>query len=503
MSSITHPGLRISGITPRRQSPLDAFAPVSFVLALVVAGGLFAPSVATAAVTSDHDYALAFSTFGYHGTGLYAERADGSGAVDLTPADTAALEPAWAPDGRHIAYTHKPSSAASSIVVVGPTGDDARNLTAGSAPIWAPDSSRIAYIAGDGIESIGPDGSSRLVVDPTPATSVHSCPSYSPDGTMIVSDMSDYGPNYPSEGHHELRVVRADGHGLVGSYDTSLSDVCASWSPDSRLLVFSYAGHITTIHPDASSPHLLTNGPCTADLSPQWAHDGTRIMFTRSYPHPGSGPAVPLLAPCPSGGTDGIWSITADGARDALIHAGPGFNPIWSPDDRLIAYGTTTTTGSNCTNCTYDYINIVHPDGTGYHQLPSGGGAEHNDGPTFAPYPVNPPSRDLPAPGPSAPVGSAPRAATPGIPDGPTTTPPAQAPGTSRGLPDAAPDPGSTVTPSAPASSDSTSGHKPRPVAPGTSRAVLVTAIGLVSVAGAVTASAVRRRRTPVPSPRR
>ena len=56
------------------------------------------------------------------------------------------LHPAWAPDGRSIAYVTRVGLAEQAIYTVRIDGTGRRRITTGSGPAWSPDGRRIALV---------------------------------------------------------------------------------------------------------------------------------------------------------------------------------------------------------------------------------------------------------------------------------------------------------------------------------------------------------------------
>jgi hypothetical protein len=98
---------------------------------------------------------------------LYAIAPDGSAERRLTTfqAGTAALDPAWSPDGLSLAYGRAELLGPHNIYLLDPTTGQDRRLTTGtdrfqSSPVWSPDGREIAFVDEDA------SGSGRLVTIP-------------------------------------------------------------------------------------------------------------------------------------------------------------------------------------------------------------------------------------------------------------------------------------------------------------------------------------------------
>ena len=106
------------------------------------------------------------------------------GGVLLRPG---VLHPAWAPNGRSVAYVTRVSRAEQAIYVVNVDGTGRRRITTGYSPTWSPDGRRIALVVarvGDAqIYVMNADGSAAMRLTPS---GVHLLPAWSPDGRRIA-----------------------------------------------------------------------------------------------------------------------------------------------------------------------------------------------------------------------------------------------------------------------------------------------------------------------------
>ena len=180
---------------------------------------------------------------------LYVIRADGTGLRPIAPRINRARQPAWSPDGRSIAFVR-----GRTIYVMRSAGDQVRQIFVRDGafvtrPSWSPDGSWIAFgLSGEG------DGGSIMIVRPTGGDARYvtdgrfGAPSLDPD----VAD--DYEPDWSPDGmllaftrvvwlcgscdQEELFSVRVDGtdpHWLTT--DTSFAVQLASWSPSGGRIV--------------------------------------------------------------------------------------------------------------------------------------------------------------------------------------------------------------------------------------------------------------------------
>ena len=177
-------------------------------------------------------------------------------------------------------------------------GSNAHQLGPASAslPNWKPDASAVAVVTGAGVVVTSADGSSTKEL-----SAVGSNPTFSPDGTQLVS-----------------------------------------WIPqgsNKQLIVIANA--------DGTSAHVVwddTRGILSAELGylPKWAPDSSAIVFNTS-------PAgcIPCLE---TGGLNQVWMVNADGSGLHHVAAADGIEHVaWSPDGSWLVG---------------DGFDRVHPDGT-------------------------------------------------------------------------------------------------------------------------------------------
>jgi hypothetical protein len=148
-------------------------------------------------------------------------------------------EPAWSPSGNKIAFSSNRNGGKFNIHLMDVDGANIGKLTdcpaRCSLPTWSPSGEYIAYVSdqgttGDDIFVMKADGSEqrRLV-----SGGVNLYPVWSPDGKRIAFARS---ADFNSISY--LFLVNPDGTGLKALTDDSASTRQASWSPDSRYIVF-------------------------------------------------------------------------------------------------------------------------------------------------------------------------------------------------------------------------------------------------------------------------
>jgi len=213
---------------------------------------------------------------------IYSMNTDGSDVVQLTDGPATDEEPAWSPDGRHIAFASNREGGVFRLYSMASDGSGVIMLTDSSVdPAWSRDGSRIAG-----------------------ERAVRSCRR----GACSIA-------------YTRLFVMNADGSDLVVF---GVGAISPSWAPDGRL-AFVENGQIAVMSPDGSGLTVLTNDPDGAD-KPAWSPDGTKIAFWSIH-----------------SGVSGLYVMNADGTGvTALTHDGtPGQErPAWSPDGTRIAFAS-------------------------------------------------------------------------------------------------------------------------------------------------------------------
>jgi Tol biopolymer transport system component len=266
-----------------------------------------------------------------------------SGALSGPPGDLDE-NPAWSPDGRHIAFesdrdgnrdvyvmnadgsevvqlTQSPYAILWSLIMIDTSGD--------GQPDWSADGSRIAFISGRNndlmtrvdfdIFTMDQDGGNIVNL-----TKVHGNtemrPAWSPDGTRIMFESTGMGRNW------DIYVMNVDGSGATRLSYGELDEGEAAWSPDGSQIAYISNQHgnfdIYTMASDGSSIARLTDQP-SSEEQPVWSPDGGRIAFTSNR--------------------DGNWDIyimNADGSNMEQLTSGLSTEsqPSWSPDGKRIAF---------------------------------------------------------------------------------------------------------------------------------------------------------------------
>jgi Tol biopolymer transport system component/tRNA A-37 threonylcarbamoyl transferase component Bud32 len=229
---------------------------------------------------------------------IYIMYADGSGLTNLTNHPANDWTPAWAPDGRHLAFDSNRIYGGYNIYVM-----NVENVLQGDD-----------------------SGLARLTHN-TPHVAF---PAWSPDGRIAFELIP------PDEGY-EIYMMNADGSGMTRLTNHPANDRNPSWAPDGKYIVFDsdrngnrdlYVMNVAEVLQDIDGAELtrLTNHP-DESWHPAWSPDGTRIAFTFDY----ADIYILNIKDTPQGlEVSEPTSLTGD--------SGSNYAPAWSPDGQQIAF---------------------------------------------------------------------------------------------------------------------------------------------------------------------
>jgi Tol biopolymer transport system component len=226
-----------------------------------------------------------------------------------------AVDPAWSPDGREIAFGGQRGQENTNIYVADRDGSNVRVLThfrhGAVQPAWSPDGRTIAFTLGDGgIELVSASGG-RL----RRLTYRGSDPAWAPSGRELLFDRN-LGPYSEA-----LYTIRPDGHGVRRLTHLPGEQRSPAWSPDGREIAFEWvtpAGEsLYLIRPDGTHLHRVTSAQIPPGR-PAWSPDGRYLLAMAAF---GSSETTPIVL------------IDVKTGRVSKLRTVPGgdADPSWSP----------------------------------------------------------------------------------------------------------------------------------------------------------------------------
>jgi len=257
---------------------------------------------------------------------LYTVNPDGSAVTRLT-ATGGAINPAWSPDGRRIAFELR-SAGNATIDLIDADGTHDTPLVHGfGPPAWSPDGSRIAFTSDrDGnLEIYVMNANGSGLTNLTQNTGLDHAPAWSPDGAHIA-----FGTIRSANFDTEIYVMNADGSAQTDlTNNPSASDIAPpSWSPDGSKVAYSiYHDGIYVIPAGGGQPTRLTTNPL-GDIDPAWSPDGKQIVFSRQYDGNCTSPPTSTVG----GQCRLLWIMNADGTNQRQLTDNPGggdSDPSW------------------------------------------------------------------------------------------------------------------------------------------------------------------------------
>ncbi len=246
--------------------------------------------------------------------------ADGEGAAVALNSNEPIISPAWAPNGKEIAYVSFESQKA--VVWVQTVATGARRMIANfrgsnSAPAWSPDGNRLVMTlsqdGGSQLYSLNRDGTGLKRL--TQSAAIDTEPVFTPDGRSLYF-VSDRG------GSPQVYRMNADGGPAERITFNSAQSLSPAISPDGRLLAFisrQGGAYRLVVQPlDGSGPAVAITDS-TDDQSPSFAPNSRLIVYNTR-----------------AGGRDLLMTTTLDGKIKArLASTGADIRePAWGPFGR-------------------------------------------------------------------------------------------------------------------------------------------------------------------------
>jgi Tol biopolymer transport system component len=317
--------------------------PVALLAALPVAAAHAAPGL------------NGYLAFGSNRTGsqfsddIYITPLDADAPTRLTFRTADDGQPAWSPDGSHLAFkTTQFGSNQLAVMNADGTGEALLTRTfrfSEGQPSWSADQKTLIYrrtpenpLVQDGdiwaldVEASKPDPANPVTHPVLQMTGDERYPTFSPDGTQIAFRHGD--DLVEPSGDEEVYVMNADGTNVRRLTDNADFDSAPAWSPDGQWLAFEHAPgdtltpgtepqekDIYVMRPDGSDVRRLTDSP-GLDEGPVWSPDGTKIAFSSARD-----------------GQQEIYVMNADGSDQRRLTTNPARDesPDWQPlpfDDR-------------------------------------------------------------------------------------------------------------------------------------------------------------------------
>jgi Tol biopolymer transport system component len=193
---------------------------------------------------------------------------------------------AWSPDSRQIAFAADTDGGQSIfLATIGREGATRITDPALQAvdPAWRPDGRAIAFqsVATETVHIVAPDGSAEHELNPLPYTFLWL--DWAPDGSAVATAAFVPEANDPESGQNEVFTISADGGTVVNVSRDPSDDFSATWSPDGKRLAWgrvpfdqSARANIVVARLEAQTVLEIR---VDADLAPPvWSPDGTRLF---------------------------------------------------------------------------------------------------------------------------------------------------------------------------------------------------------------------------------
>jgi TolB protein len=253
-------------------------------------------------------------------TQLFTVRPDGHGRRQITHLpDSDALNAAWSPDGKRIAFARDYAEGTGQehldIFTVNANGSGLHGMGLkglNGEPTWSPDGSQILWAHPGGFGIANSDGTGLRTIH---VAGDIGTPTFSPDGTRIAflrTLAGDKGAIYAARANgSDVRRLTKPAKGVGSKID---------WSPDGSTIAFSAvtgsSSNLFTIRPDGTGLKQITDVPAkVTDGLDSWSPNGKQIAFISD-----------------AAGKFEIYVMNADGGGATQVTHGP--------ESHLAAWGT-------------------------------------------------------------------------------------------------------------------------------------------------------------------
>ncbi len=270
---------------------------------------------------------------------LFLTSLDNQPPIQLTQVSYDVTDFAVSPDAESIVYSVSLADGSSNLWLMPADGSDSQLLidcqgAVCGAHAWTSDGRRLVYERRNPVLAGAPPGPPRLWwADVASGQSVPvfednqwlgMSPRMSPDGRWL---------SYNAPFTQQVQAYNLETGQIVTM--PSQTGEPASWSPDSRELLFTeiqpqgeqFAIHIFSANVYSNTLTNLSAGLNVSDGFPTWSFDGAWIAFNRKLPRAPMGKQLWLMRP---DGRD-----TQQLTQDADVHHGP---PHWSPDGHYLLF---------------------------------------------------------------------------------------------------------------------------------------------------------------------
>jgi Tol biopolymer transport system component len=288
----------------------------AFVLALVLGAAYAVVGSAYLTARADTEH-----------SNLYLRRVGGSSAHRIPTANDPyafALDPAWSPDGKRIAFTYGVcDDCPGDISTIDVHGRHRREFTdaVGSRPVWAPDGQSITFVTtNQAIASIDlKNGRTSPLIEAGQQPLDY--PAWSPDGSRLA-----YSRQVAPDNWDIFVWARSTGR-TRRLVHAAHSDIEPSWSRDGRWIAYvsqlpSLRFAVSAIRANGTGNHVVTRGKGGAQV-PSWSPDGRSLSYVGVQP----------------GKPQSLWVVRADGRRPRRLTK-PSLTVIsahWAPrGDRIV-----------------------------------------------------------------------------------------------------------------------------------------------------------------------